>query len=92
VLRRHGIPYWCNRAGAMFSIFFTDEAVTDLQTAQKSDRTFFTKYFAAMLDRGVYFAPSPFESNFISAAHTAVETDRSIAAADASLTAVLATA
>jgi glutamate-1-semialdehyde 2,1-aminomutase len=92
VLRRYGIPHWCNRAGAMFSIFFAPGPVNDLASVRESDRTFFSKYFAAMLDRGVYLAPSPFEANFVSAAHTAADVDRTITAADASLAALMATA
>jgi glutamate-1-semialdehyde 2,1-aminomutase len=69
----------------MFSVFFCDELVRDLESVQKSDRMLFAKYFGAMLDRGVYFAPSPFEANFLSTAHTAGEIERTIAAADASL-------
>ncbi len=92
VLRGHGIAHHCNHAGAMFSLFFAPEPVIDLESARKSDSRLFAKYFASMLDRGVYFAPSPFESNFISAAHSTAEIDRTVAAADASLAALMATA
>lgn len=92
VLRRRGIAHWSNRAGAMFSVFLTPDPVTDLESARKSDRALFAKYFAAMLDRGVYFAPSPFEANFVSTAHTAADVERTIAAADASLASLMATA
>jgi glutamate-1-semialdehyde 2,1-aminomutase len=76
----------------MFVVFFSTQPVTDLNGAQKSDRVLFAKYFAAMLDRGVYLPPSPFEANFISTAHTAQDVERTIAAADASLGALMATA
>jgi glutamate-1-semialdehyde 2,1-aminomutase len=92
VLRRHHIPHHCTRAGAMFSIFFTPEPVRDLEGARKSDRALFAKYFGAMLDRGIYLAPSPFETNFLSAAHTASDVERTLAAADASLATLVATA
>jgi glutamate-1-semialdehyde 2,1-aminomutase len=92
VLRAHGIAHHCNRAGAMFSIFFAPQPVVDLESARKSDGRLFAKYYAAMLDRGIYFAPSSFESNFISAAHTSAEIDRTVGAADASLAALMATA
>jgi glutamate-1-semialdehyde 2,1-aminomutase len=92
VMRRHGVAHCLTRAGAMFSIFFTAEPVMDLDGARKSDRVLFAKYFGAMLDRGVYLPPSPFEANFVSSAHTAREVDRTVAAADASLAALLATA
>ncbi len=92
VMQRYGVPYHCSRVGSMFSIFFTPNPVIDLDGARQSDRGFFAKYFAAMLERGVYLAPSPFETNFLSAAHTERDVERTIAAADASLAALLATA
>jgi glutamate-1-semialdehyde 2,1-aminomutase len=76
----------------MYSLFFTAQPVKNLDDARKTDRALFAKYFAAMLERGIYLPPSPFEANFISTAHTAADVDRTIEAADASLVAMLATA
>jgi glutamate-1-semialdehyde 2,1-aminomutase len=84
-LDRHGVPSFVNCVGAMFSIFFTPDEVHDLRGAQATDRRLFAKYFGAMLERGVYFAPSPFESNFLCAAHTPAEIDRTVAASDSAL-------
>ena len=89
---RHGVPHYGTRAGSMFAFFFTPDPVTDLESARRSDRALFASYFAAMLERGIYLAPSPFEANFVSAAHTEADVDRTIAAADASLAELLATA
>ncbi len=91
-MRGRGVPHYCTSAGAMFSLFFTAEPVGDLEGARKSDRVLFAKYFAAMLDRGVYLPPSPFEANFISAAHSPRDVERTIATADASVAALSATA
>ncbi len=63
-----GINYKINRVGSMFTLFFTDMEVTNFETAKTSDLAFFGKYFQAMLKRGVYLAPSQFESMFISTA------------------------
>ena len=52
----------------MFSLFFTDKDVTDFQSAKTSDLKLFGRYFHEMLKRGVYLAPSQFESLFVSAA------------------------
>jgi glutamate-1-semialdehyde 2,1-aminomutase len=92
VMSQHGVAHHCPQAGGMFSVFFSDEPVTDLERARKSDRRLFAKYFGAMLDRGVYFAPSPFESNFLSTCHTEADVDRTLAAADAAVASLLATA
>ncbi len=90
VMTRHGVEHVCNSAGSMFTMYFTSQPVTDLQSARQSDRTTFARYFGAMLDRGVYLAPSPFEANFLSTAHTAQEIDRTIVVADASLSQLVA--
>jgi glutamate-1-semialdehyde 2,1-aminomutase len=82
---RHGVPSFANCAGSMFSVFFTQGGVNDLLDAQKTDRELFSRYFGAMVDRGVYFAPSPFESNFLSTAHGDAEIDRTVAASEAAL-------
>jgi len=92
VLTRHGVAHSVNRAGAMFAIFFTPDPVLDLDSARRADRALFARYFGAMLERGIYLAPSPFETNFVSAAHTSSDVERTIAAADASLAALVATA
>jgi glutamate-1-semialdehyde 2,1-aminomutase len=89
---RHGVPSFANHAGAMFSVFFTKGAVNDLRDAQRSDRELFAKYFDATIDRGIYFAPSPFEANFLSSAHTQADIDRTIEASDAALDELLAAA
>ncbi len=92
VMRRHGVPHRCNRAGSMFTVFFTQDPVDDLAGARKSDRALFAKYFGAMLDRGIYLAPSPFETSFVSSAHTHADVERTVAAADAAMAQLLATA
>src|ERR1700685_1544151 len=60
-----------NRVGSMFTFFFTDQPVTDWESAKKSDVARFAKYFHWMLDRGIYMAPSQFEAGFVSAVHSA---------------------
>ena len=59
-----------NRVGSMFTYFFTDRPVTDYESAKRSDTQRFGRFFRAMLDRGIYLAPSQFEAAFLSAAHT----------------------
>ena len=70
-----------NRVGSMFTVFFTDAPVTDYASAKRSDTARFGRYFRAMLERGVYLAPSQFEAAFLSAAHTERDIDETIAAA-----------
>lgn len=63
-----GLDYTVNTLGSMYSLFFTDKPVFDFETAKTSDTALFGKYFQAMLKRGVYLAPSQFESLFLSTA------------------------
>ncbi len=65
-----------NRIGSMFCLFFTSDPVTDLASAKRSDPEKFARFFKACLDRGVYFAPSQFETGFLSTAHTRDDIDR----------------
>jgi glutamate-1-semialdehyde 2,1-aminomutase len=68
-----------HRIGSMFCLFFASGPVVDLATAQQSDLKMFAKFFHACLKRGVYFAPSQFETGFISTAHTLEEIERTAA-------------
>jgi len=70
-----------NRVGSMFTFFFTDGPVIDYDSAKRSDTVRFGRFFRAMLDRGIYLAPSQFEAAFVSAAHTEEDILRTAAAA-----------
>ena len=65
-----------HRLGSMFCLFFAAAPIFDLANAQRSDPKIFGRFFAACLKRGVYFAPSQFETGFISTAHTAEDIER----------------
>jgi glutamate-1-semialdehyde 2,1-aminomutase len=69
------------RAGTMFGIFFTAAAVTSWETAKHADTSRFAAFHRAMLERGVYLAPSQFEVGFLSTAHGEAEVEATIAAA-----------
>ncbi|HUS08015.1 MAG TPA: glutamate-1-semialdehyde 2,1-aminomutase [Bryobacteraceae bacterium] len=70
-----------NRVGSMFTLFFTDQPVTDYESAKRSDVEGFKKFFHWMLDRGIYLAPSQFEAAFVSAAHTERDIRKTVDAA-----------
>lgn len=65
-----GVAATVNRSGSMFTLFFTSQKVKDFNSAKTSDTKAFARYFRAMLESGVYLAPSQFEANFISASIT----------------------
>jgi glutamate-1-semialdehyde 2,1-aminomutase len=85
VLAKHGVPHFSTFAGSMFCTFLTDGPVENLESAMRSDTALYAKLFHALLDRGVYTAPSQFETGFISSAHTTREIERTISAADDAL-------
>jgi glutamate-1-semialdehyde 2,1-aminomutase len=65
-----------HRLGSMFCLFFAAAPIIDLASAQRSDLKIFSRFFHDCLKRGVYFAPSQFETGFISTAHTAEDLER----------------
>jgi len=68
VLDEKRLNYTINQIGSMFSLFFTDRKVKNFEDAQSCDMEAFSRYFQAMLNNGVYLAPSQYETLFISAA------------------------
>ena len=79
-IKELGLPLTQNRVGSMSTLFFTDEAVVDYQTAAASDTKRFGAYFRKMLELGIYLAPSQFEVGFVSIAHAKEDIDKTIAA------------
>jgi glutamate-1-semialdehyde 2,1-aminomutase len=76
------------RAGSMFGLFFADEPVTSWDTARVADTRRFGAFHRAMLDRGIYLAPSQFEAGFVSTVHGDAEIDATITAASEVLAAI----
>jgi glutamate-1-semialdehyde 2,1-aminomutase len=76
-----GYPIYSTRIGSMFCAFFSKGDVFDWTTASKCDTKAFATYFLGMLDKGVYLAPSQFETAFVSAAHSDADIEKTIAAA-----------
>ena len=77
-----GIPFSVNAVGGMFGLFFTEEAeVRNFQNVMDCSTERFNRFFHAMLDEGVYLAPSAFEAGFVSAAHDDAVIDLTLDAA-----------
>jgi len=85
VFRKHGVPHVVANVGSLAGFFFTAGPVTDLTSAKRADTALYGKFFHAMLDRGVYFAPSQFEAAFLSTVHRDSDLERTFAAADEAL-------
>ncbi|WP_329175815.1 MULTISPECIES: glutamate-1-semialdehyde 2,1-aminomutase [unclassified Streptomyces] len=79
-LSKEGVAHRLQRAGSMFSVFFTDEEVRDFEAAKRQEAYRFTPFFHSMLAQGVYVPPSAFESWFVSTAHDERAVERIAAA------------
>jgi glutamate-1-semialdehyde 2,1-aminomutase len=76
-----GVPAYFTRVGSMMCLFFQEGPVSDYSSAARSDTKLYARFFHAMLNRGVYLAPSQFEAVFVSLAHTPELIDQTVAAA-----------
>ena len=81
VFEHTAIPYTINRVGAMISIHFSDQPVVNFETAKLGDNNYFKKFFHGLLKRGIYIAPSAYESWFLTDALTYQDLDKTIEAA-----------
>ena len=86
---RAEVPSTINRVGSMFTGFFNAGPVDTLAVVEQSDTAAYGRYFHALLERGVYIAPSQFEAGFVSIAHTDADIDRTITAVGDALAAML---
>jgi len=75
------VPLTVNRVGSMLTGFFCEGPVTDYASAKRADTKRYARYFHAMLERGVFLAPSQFEAAFVSLAHADADLDAAAAAA-----------
>lgn len=76
LLKALSLDYVFYRYGSMFCLFFTNRPVHQLSDAKTADLNHFARTFHALLDRGIYIAPSQFETGFISAAHTGQDLEK----------------
>ncbi len=77
------VPFSTNQVGGMFGLFFTEETeITTFAQVMACNQTYFKRFFHAMLDQGVYLAPSAFEAGFVSAAHDEEALNKTFAAAE----------
>jgi glutamate-1-semialdehyde 2,1-aminomutase len=85
VVQELEVPVSFHRVGSMWTTFFTASPPVDYLGAQQANQEAFKKYFHAMLERGIYLAPSGFEAGFVSLAHQQEDLDKTIAAHGESL-------
>jgi glutamate-1-semialdehyde 2,1-aminomutase len=88
LLAEKGVPHRLNRVGSMFCLFFTDREIVNVNDVMKQDMEFFKKFFWGCLDKGIYLAPSPYETGFISLAHTEADLDDTLTVFREVLTAI----
>ena len=86
--RKAGVPLTINRVGSMLTGFFSDAPVVDWNSAKRADTKRYAAFFHAMLERGVYLAPSQFEAAFVSLAHGPADLDHTARAATEAMAAL----
>jgi glutamate-1-semialdehyde 2,1-aminomutase len=77
-----GVPFSADSVGGMFGMYFRSTTPTSFAEVADSDTQAFKRFFHGMLEQGIYFAPSPFEAGFVSAAHDDTVIDRTLEAAE----------
>lgn len=82
ICQRKDIPHMVTGVGSMMTLFFVDGSVKNYQDVCRFDRERFNRFFWGMLDRGVYLAPSQFETGFMSLAHTPDDIEQTLQAAE----------
>ncbi|OQW43084.1 MAG: glutamate-1-semialdehyde aminotransferase [Proteobacteria bacterium SG_bin4] len=80
--KAYGIDFCAQSVGGMFGLYFSKEIPTSFAEVMQCDKAAFNRFFHAMLEEGVYFAPSAFEAGFVSSAHGDQELDKTLSAAD----------
>ncbi len=85
---KHGVPIYSRQAGSMFCAYFSDQPVTDFESAARSNVKQFGAFFRNLLENGVYIAPSQFEAGFMSLAHSDEDIEKTVDAADRAFAAV----
>ena len=79
---KHNVPVQVQYVGSMFTLFFSDKPVLNFDDASACDMEAFKKFFHYNLSHGIYYAPSQYESNFMSAQHSAKDIEHTLAVAD----------
>lgn len=79
---KHNVPVQVQYVGSMFTLFFSDKSVHNFDDASACDMEAFKKFFHYNLSHGIYYAPSQYESNFMSAKHSAQDIEHTLAVAD----------
>lgn len=87
---RHNVPFTTTQVGSMFGLYFSAGPINGYADVGRCNLPAFNSFFHAMLERGVYFAPSAYEAGFVSAAHGAAELAHTLAAAEPAFAAAAA--
>ncbi|WP_300560715.1 glutamate-1-semialdehyde 2,1-aminomutase [Companilactobacillus sp.] len=75
---KNGVPFTIRHRGTMWGYFFNEGPVENFADVQKSDKDYFSRFFQYVIKRGIYLAPSPYETSFISTKHTDADIDKTI--------------
>jgi glutamate-1-semialdehyde 2,1-aminomutase len=79
---KNGVAFSAQSIGGLFGLYFRARCPQNFAEVMQCDKEAFNRFFHAMLDAGYYFAPSPFESGFVSAAHSDADIAETVATAE----------
>jgi glutamate-1-semialdehyde 2,1-aminomutase len=88
LLEEKGVPHRLNRVGSMFCLFFTEREIVNVDDVVRQDMDLFRKFFWGCLNGGIYLAPSPYETGFLSLAHTEADIDDTLGVMDRALASI----
>ena len=80
--QKHGVDFCAQSIGGMFGLYFSKQIPASFSEVTACNKEAFNRFFHAMLNSGVYFAPSAFEAGFVSSMHTNVEINTTLTAAE----------
>ena len=81
--KHHGVNFCAQSVGGMFGLYFAEKPPTSYAEIMAADKEAFNRFYAAMLDAGIYYAPSAFEAGFVSATHSGGDIGATVVAAEA---------
>ncbi len=78
ILKEKGLPYRLNRVGSMWCLYFGDAEIINVDSVKQGDFEAFKQFFWGCLGKGIYLAPSPYETGFLSLAHSDADIDETL--------------
>jgi glutamate-1-semialdehyde 2,1-aminomutase len=89
IFQKQGVPFHINRIGSLFSLFFTHTKVVDYRSVMTCNTALFARFYKELLEQGIYFPPSQYETCFVSCAHDSGDIEKTVSAIDKAVVTIL---